>query len=100
MEEKKSVDSNENNEEKNLTKDTLFTILDNERVSLSIEEIFKRIELYYNVQIVCHSAQLLNTHYTGKFRVRDGIDHIMQVIQMDNGFNYTMNDDRSKIIIN
>lgn len=67
--------------------------------SESIHDIFNKISLYYDVKIVCNNKHLLNSHYTGKFRVRDGIDHIMKVIQLDTNFKYNLNKDRNTITV-
>jgi transmembrane sensor len=65
----------------------------------TLQDIFSKIEIYYDVKISCHDDALLATHYSGKFRVRDGIEHIMKVLQIDNHFDYKISPDREKIII-
>jgi ferric-dicitrate binding protein FerR (iron transport regulator) len=65
----------------------------------SLDDIFKKIELYYDVSITTNNKELLNTHFSGKFRVRDGVEHIMKVLQIANHFIYKINDNRNKITI-
>ena len=65
----------------------------------SLGDIFEKIELYYDVSITTNNKKLLNTHFSGKFRVRDGVEHIMKVLQIANHFTYKINDNRDKITI-
>lgn len=97
MEEKKSVDSNENNEEKNLTKDTLFTILDNERVSLSIEEIFDS-NRFYEIKAVTFSAEenFLNRYLT-PFKIIDLIIGIQDIDVQARGLKALKNETKNLI---
>lgn len=44
-------------------------------------DILKKLELYYDVKIVVKDSSIYNWEYTGKFRQRDGIDQILQMIQ-------------------
>jgi transmembrane sensor len=67
--------------------------------SETLQDIFNKIQLYYDVKIICHNDNLLASHYSGKFRVRDGIEHIMRVLQIDNRFDYNISADREKITI-
>jgi ferric-dicitrate binding protein FerR (iron transport regulator) len=62
-------------------------------------DIFKKIELFYGVRIVCHNDNLVGNHYSGKFRIRDGVEHIMKVLQIDNHFDYAISADRSTVIV-
>jgi transmembrane sensor len=64
-----------------------------------LDEIFEKIELYYNVHITILNKGVLRNHYSGKFRVRDGVEHIIRVMQIVNKFEYTITDDRTNIII-
>lgn len=65
----------------------------------TLQDIFNKIELFYEVNITCQNKELLKSHYSGKFRIRDGVEHIMKVLQIDNNFKYTINTDRDKICI-
>jgi transmembrane sensor len=65
----------------------------------TLGDIFNKIELFYDIRIDCKNASLLDSHYSGKFRVRDGVDHIMKVLQIDNNFNYSISSDRSTVTI-
>lgn len=57
----------------------------------SLDEAFKVIERYYNITIDFHKPH--NSTYaktiTGKFRMRDGATHILQVLQLTYHFTFT-----------
>lgn len=67
--------------------------------SESLQDIFHQIELFYDVKIVVDNTQVLENHYTGKFRVRDGVQHVINVLKMANNFKYEMNRNRDTIRI-
>ncbi len=62
------------------------------------EDILERLELYYDVNIEVRNKELLTNRYTGKFRTKDGIDHILKVLQLYHNFAYTK-DEMNNIII-
>lgn len=67
-----------------------------------LTEVFKRLELYFdiNIQINNQSILLNERHCTGKFRARDGLYHILDVLQLTNHFKYEKDEERNLIIIN
>lgn len=67
---------------------------------LSIHEMVHKLELYYDVKIIIHNSRMMNKYYTGKFRIGDGIEHVLSVLKLDNKFSYTYNEDNKLIIIN
>lgn len=58
--------------------------------NLSVSEIFAKVELYYNVKFDVKNRAVLNNRYTGKFRMKDGVDHILRVLQLDHKFGYKL----------
>lgn len=67
---------------------------------LSIHEMVHKLELYYDVKIRVHNSRMMDKYYTGKFRIGDGIEHLLNVLKLDNKFSYTYDEDNKLIIIN
>lgn len=67
--------------------------------NLSIQEMVRKLELYYDVKIVVHNVAMTNKCYTGKFRIGDGIDHVLDVLRLDNKFTFIKDEDRNLITI-
>ncbi|MDR2389282.1 MAG: FecR domain-containing protein [Tannerellaceae bacterium] len=58
-----------------------------------------KLELYYDVRIVVMNDAFRKQKYTGKFRTRDGIEHILKVFQLRDRFAYEKDDDKNIILI-
>lgn len=54
----------------------------------TLEEIFNRLSHYYGVKFNVSDKHILSDRYTGKFRLRDGISHIMHTLQLGSRFTY------------
>lgn len=65
----------------------------------NIAEMIGKLQLYYGIKIEVHNKYLLSQHYTGKFRIKDGIEHILKVLQLNNHFTYTKDDEKNIITI-
>lgn len=65
----------------------------------SIGSLIEKLELYYDVDIVVQRPSLMQYHYSGKFRIRDGVEHVLKVLQLKHNFTYTKNEDLNLIII-
>ncbi len=63
-------------------------------------ELLKRFEKIYDIRIVIQNNKLMNYRYSGKCRVTDGIDFILQVLQRSTDFSFVRSDDNSMIYIN
>lgn len=63
----------------------------------SFPEIVNKLELYFDLKIVVKNDKILNYRCTGKFRTKDGVEHILKVLQLKNEFDY-MIDDRLNMI--
>lgn len=66
----------------------------------TMESMLKKLELYYDVKIVVNNKKILANKYTGKFRTKDGIEHVLRVLQLSNKFTYVKDDDKNVIAIN
>lgn len=64
-----------------------------------LEEILKKLELYYDVEIQVKNPSILNGSYTGKFRQRDSLDDIFRVLQQINRFKVEKSEDNSVLIL-
>lgn len=68
--------------------------------NLTFEELMQKFEQMYGVEIVIDRKELPKLHFkTGKFRVSDGIDHALTVLQASSGFNYERNQETGVIRI-
>lgn len=61
--------------------------------------ILKKLELYYDVKIVVQDPSIFKWEYTGKFRQRDGIDKILQMIQRIHKFTIRKDEVNNTIIL-
>lgn len=66
--------------------------------SQTMRNIFSEMELYYDVKIECTNPMINNT-YTGKFRIDDGCEHMLKVLQHYYNFTYSFSNDRKKVNI-
>jgi len=63
----------------------------------SFPEMVRKLELYFDLKIVVKNKSLLSYTCTGKFRTKDGVDHILKVLQLSNHFRFKI-DDKLNII--
>lgn len=54
-----------------------------------INEIFKKLQLYYDVKIDVKNKSILSYRYTGKFWINDGVEHVLKVLQLRHNFKYS-----------
>lgn len=67
--------------------------------NVTFPDLMRHLSNYYGIKIVISDQQLRNYRSTGKFRISDSIDHILDVIQKDQPFHYTYNYAQKLIII-
>lgn len=68
--------------------------------NLTFDELMQKFEQMYGVGIIIDREELPKLHFkTGKFRVSDGIDHALRVLQASSGFNYEKNQETGVIRI-
>jgi ferric-dicitrate binding protein FerR (iron transport regulator) len=65
----------------------------------TISEIFEKLELYFDVTIIVQNNQLLNSRYSGKFRIDDGVEQVLKTLQLRTEFQYKKPDDKDNVII-
>ncbi|WP_321335150.1 FecR family protein [uncultured Bacteroides sp.] len=65
----------------------------------SFTDILKSFEKYYDLRIVIENMKLKNPLLTGKFRLSDGAEYALKVLQKDVNFKYTRNIDDNIIYI-
>jgi len=62
-------------------------------------EIVKKLELYYDIQIEQNNNHLANFRFSGKFRQRDGVVSVLKTMQRVERFSFIKDDDLNKITI-
>lgn len=67
-----------------------------------LTEVLDKLKLYFDVNINVNNKSVLENkrHCTGKFRTRDGLDHILSVLQLTNHFTYKKDEEKNLITIN
>lgn len=65
----------------------------------SFSDIIKKLELYYDVTIVQKNKQLDRYRFSGKFRQRDGVESVLQILQKVYSFSFVKDEDRNCITI-
>ncbi len=65
----------------------------------SIGGLIDKLELYYDVKIIVQQASLMKYHYSGKFRISDGVEHVLKVLQLKHKFTYIEEEEQNLIII-
>jgi len=65
-------------------------------------EVFEKLELYFDVNIEVNNKSVLQNkrHSTAKFRTRDGLYHILDVLQLTHHFTYKKDEEKNLVIIN
>lgn len=61
--------------------------------------VFRKLEQYYQVSIEVKSKVISSYKCTGKFRQKEGIEHIIKVLQNANDFNYKRDEEKNTIVI-
>ncbi len=65
----------------------------------SIQSLIEKLQLYYDITIDVQRTSLLQYRYSGKFRIKDGIDHVLKVLQLKHEFTYTKDEETNRIVI-
>lgn len=68
--------------------------------NVSVRDMIGKLSLYYGVEFVVNNTRILSNHYTGKFRTRDGVEHVLKVLKLNNKFTYKKDDEKNIITIN
>lgn len=67
---------------------------------LDFLKLMRRVEKYYGLNIEIRNTTLQDHSFSGKFRISDGIDYMLRVLQRDMKFTYERSDDGNTIYIN
>lgn len=62
-----------------------------------ITDVLEKMQLYYDIRIDVKNQTLYGERYSGKFRTKDGIEHVLKVLKLRYKFKYTR-DNESNII--
>lgn len=66
----------------------------------TIGSLMEKLELYYDVDIrIQPESPLLAYRYSGKFRIKDGIEHVLKVLQLKHHFVYQIDEENNIIEI-
>ena len=64
-----------------------------------IKEIMEKLQLYYDIRIEVGNRPFLHERYSGKFRVKDGVEQVLKVLQLEHKFTYTKDNELNQITI-
>ena len=67
--------------------------------NLSFEDVLKQFEIYYDVRFVKENPQMANPKLNGKFRLIDGVDYALRVLQREVGFSFRRDEETSVIYL-
>lgn len=67
--------------------------------NIPLMDILKDFEKYYNVKVDIKDMQMSNPVLTVKFRLSDGIDYALRVLQRYAAFSFERNDEENRFII-
>lgn len=62
-------------------------------------DIVKSLEKYYNVEILIGRDDIQDVRFTGKFRIVDGVDYALRILQNDIPFDFKRQFDNNTIVI-
>jgi ferric-dicitrate binding protein FerR (iron transport regulator) len=65
----------------------------------SVDLMVSKLELYFDMDIIVENPSFMKRKYTGKFRTKDGIEHILKVFQLKDNFLYEKDDENNLITI-
>ncbi len=67
--------------------------------NISLRDMIEKLKLYYDINFIVNNQPILDAHYTGKFRINDGIEHVMRVLSLNNKFSYNKDEESNTITI-
>lgn len=65
----------------------------------TLGNIFERLQKYYDITIINKNERIKDLRYFGKFRAKDGIDQVMQALQIATGIRYQKDTEENIIYI-
>lgn len=63
------------------------------------DAILKQFEIYYDIRFVKENPQIANPKLNGKFRLIDGVDYALRVLQREVGFSFRRDDEANVIYL-
>lgn len=66
---------------------------------LPLEEVLKQFEIYYDIRFVKENPDMPNPKLTGKFRLVDGVDYALRILQEDVDFSYRRDEEENIIYL-
>ncbi|MDR0393583.1 MAG: FecR family protein [Tannerella sp.] len=60
-----------------------------------VESMKAKLELYFDTGIIVENASFKTKKYTGKFRTKDGVEHILKVFQLKDKFIYEKDEEHN-----
>ncbi len=66
----------------------------------SFPEMVRKLELYFDLSIEVKNNRFKEYRCTGKFRTKDGVEHILKVLKLSNKFNFKIDEKLNNIVIN
>lgn len=67
--------------------------------NLNFVDLMKRLEKYYGIELVIKNPSLVQHSFSGTFRISDGIENLLRVLQKDVDCRYTRSEDGDVIYI-
>lgn len=64
-----------------------------------LDNILRKLELYFDIEIIVKDPTIYTWEYTGKFRQRDGIDEILRIINKIHRFKIEKDEENNRIIL-
>lgn len=64
-----------------------------------IHMIIDKLRLYYDIRIEVADLPFLKERYSGKFRVKDGVEQVLKVLQLEHKFTYVKDNELNLITI-
>lgn len=64
-----------------------------------VDAMVSKLELYFDIKILIENDSFKKKRYTGKFRTKDGVEHILKVFQLKDKFIYEKDEDKNTITI-
>ncbi len=65
----------------------------------NIVAIMRKLELYYDIKILIKNPGISTKRFSGKFRTKDGVEHVLRVLQLRMDFIYEKDEQENIITI-
>lgn len=67
--------------------------------NLNFNNLMKRLEKYYGVELIVENSTLAEHSFSGTFRMTDGVEHLLNVLKSEVSFQYRRSEDGNSIYI-